>query len=190
VREPAEGTILTVVHDMAHRIVGDLPHLPEDEQRLHGADPQRQNALLAEVLARALESGQASLIHGKELLPALKQAGVVDAGAYGLLVIFSGVLGVLRGEAPPELPHHAPARITHPQHESANFRYCTNFAVTGEGLHPEFFVGLLEQIGDSVLVVGDELTLKVHVHTDDPERAVAIFDGHGKVSHHDVADMS
>jgi DAK2 domain fusion protein YloV len=190
VREPAEGTILTVVREMAHRVASELAHLPDDERRLAGsAEVSRQNAMIAAVLARAMETGESSLLRGKDLLPALKAAGVVDAGAYGLLVVFTGLLGVLQGEEPPPLQHHAPARVSHPQHESANFRYCTNFAVTGEALDSTHFVPLLEVLGDSVLVVGDEITLKVHVHTDHPERATAIFAEHGAVSHLDVADM-
>ena len=85
--------------------------------------------------------------------------------------------------------HHAPARVTHPQHESSTYRYCTNFAVTGEGMDPSAWVEGLESIGDSVLVVGDQRTLKVHVHTDEPERATALFVGVGSVSRLDVADM-
>ena len=65
--------------------------------------------------------------------------------------------------------------MTHPEHESSTYRYCTNFAVTGEGLDPADWIEALEAIGDSVLVVGDQRTLKVHVHTDDPERATALF---------------
>jgi dihydroxyacetone kinase-like predicted kinase len=79
--------------------------------------------------------------------------------------------------------------VTHPQHESSTFRYCTNFAVTGSGLEPHGFVPRLEQLGDSVLVVGDQTTVKVHIHTDDPDAATAVFDGSGTVSHLDVADM-
>jgi dihydroxyacetone kinase-like predicted kinase len=99
------------------------------------------------------------------------------------------VVAALRGSEAPELDHYAPARITHPQHESSTYRYCTNFAVTGTALEASAFVPDLEDIGDSVLVVGDAKTLKVHVHTDDPERATAVFAGAGEVSHLDVADM-
>lgn len=189
VREPAEGTILTVVREMASRVMSELAHLPDEQRRLIGLDASRQNAMIAGVLTSALETGETSLLRGRDLLPALRKAGVVDAGAYGLLVVFTGVLGVLQGEEPPPLQRHAPARVTQPQHESANFRFCTNFAVTGEALDSTHFVPLLEQLGDSVLVVGDDLTLKVHVHTDHPERATAIFGEHGTISHIDVADM-
>ncbi len=188
VREPAEGTILTVVREMASRIATELAHM--HETRLDGdAAPAHQDALIADVLERALEAGQQSVERGPELLPVLREAGVVDAGGYGLTVLFAGVIAALRGSEPPEVAHHRAARVTHPQHESSTYRYCTNFAVTGSGLEPRGFVEALEQIGDSVLVVGDETTLKVHVHTDDPNAATALFADAGSVSHLDVADM-
>ena len=87
------------------------------------------------------------------------------------------------------LEHHAAARITHPQHASSTYRYCTNFAVSGNALEQRRFALALEQIGDSVLVVGDANTLKVHVHTDDPDAATALFADAGVVSHIDIADM-
>jgi DAK2 domain fusion protein YloV len=188
VREPAEGTILTVVREMAARIASEVAHM--DEPRLAPeVDGAEQDAVLARLLEGALDTGQASVRRGPELLPVLREAGVVDAGGYGLTVILAGVVAGLRGADPPELDHHAPARITHPQHESSTFRYCTNFAVTGDGLDPGPWVRPLEELGDSVLVVGDRHTLKVHVHTDQPERTTALFDGVGRVSRLDVADM-
>jgi uncharacterized protein len=141
------------------------------------------------VLERAIVAGNESLNRGPDLLPILREAGVVDAGAYGVIVVLAGCVAALRGEAAPALQHHAPARITHPEHESSTYRYCTNFAVTGHQLDAHHHVAALEAIGDSVLVVGDHLTLKVHVHTDDPEDAIALFEGFGEVSHLDVADM-
>ncbi len=190
VREPAEGTILTVAREMASRMASELAHMPHDERRLGSeGDAGLQNRLIATILSSALETGEASLKRGPELLPILRQAGVVDAGAYGLLVVLAGCVGVLQGDTPPKLAHHAPARISHPQHDSWTYRYCTNFAVTGAELNSSYFIPLLEQIGDSVLVVGDRATLKVHVHTNDPERATAIFSEHGTVIRLDVADM-
>jgi len=79
--------------------------------------------------------------------------------------------------------------VTHPQHTSSTYRYCTNFAVTGTDLEQRQFIHELEQFGDSVLVVGDPTTLKIHVHTDDPDAATALFTQVGVVSHLDVADM-
>ena len=145
--------------------------------------------MLAELIENALAAGEESVKRGPELLPVLREAGVVDAGGYGLTVLLAGIVGALRGSEPPSLEHHAAARITHPQHASSTYRYCTNFAVTGTSLEQRRFVPLLEQIGDSVLVVGDPTTLKVHVHTDDPNSATALFSEFGVVSHLDVADM-
>jgi fatty acid kinase len=129
---------------------------------------------------------------GPDQLAVLRDAGVVDAGAYGLTVIVAGCLAALRGDGVvAELEHQeAGERSLHlPQHESSSYRYCTNFAVSGEGLNAGSFVPRLEELGDSVLVVGDEQTIRVHVHTDEPEAAVAVFEAVGEVSRFDVADM-
>ena len=190
VRDPAEGTMLSAVRAMAMRVAHDLAHM--DTTRLGpDASPQEQDELLAEVLDHALEAAQEAVERGPEQLAVLREAGVVDAGAYGLTVILAGCVAALRGSDRPRLEHQAtPARALHlPEHESSSFRYCTNFAVTGNGLDPRSFVPLLEELGDSVLVVGDEHTLQVHVHTDEPDRAVALFEPDGQVSRFDVADM-
>ena len=189
VREPAEGTILTVAREMAHKIVTDVAHNPESSQLGPATEPREQDRAIAAALERAVEAGQESVKRGPELLSALREAGVVDAGGYGLTIIFAGVVAALCGDAPPELDHHAPARITHPEHSSATYRFCTNFAVTGSGLSATRFIAPLEALGDSVLVVGDATTLKVHLHTDRPELATAVFAGVGEVSRLDVADM-
>jgi len=188
VRDPAEGTILTVVREMSARVASDLAHMNNARLGPDATDAQ-QNEVLAELIENALAAGEESVKRGPELLPVLREAGVVDAGGYGLTVLLAGIVGALRGSEPPPLEHHAAARITHPQHASSTYRYCTNFAVTGTLLEQRRFVPLLEQIGDSVLVVGDHTTLKVHVHTDDPNSATALFSEFGVVSHLDVADM-
>jgi len=188
VRDPAEGTILTVVREMSGRVASLLAHM-EEPRLAAGASDARQDAVIAGVLEAAVAAGQESLQRGPDLLAALREAGVVDAGGYGLLVILSGMVAALRGSDPPPLDHHAPARVTHPQHESSSYRYCVNFAVTGRGLKPRRFARALEALGDSVLVVGDATTLKVHVHTDEPDAATAAFAGAGTVSRLDVADM-
>jgi DAK2 domain fusion protein YloV len=189
VREPAEGTILTVMREMATRAASEIAHMP-DPRLAQGTPDEIQNLAIADILERALESGEAAVKHGPELLPALKQAGVVDAGGYAATVIFAGVVAALRGTAPPELEHHAPAvRVTHPEHESSTYRYCTNFAVTGRDLDTQAVTAAMEAMGDSVLVVGDHTTLKIHVHTNDPEGAMAAVGRSGTVSHTDVADM-
>jgi len=191
VRAPAEGTILTVMREMAHRVVSEVAHRPETARLERGTPGPEQDAVLAEVLERALASGEDAVRRTPQLLAVLREAGVVDAGGYGLTVILAGVIAALRGTEPP-LEHHRPAaapRVTHPEHESSTFRFCTNFAVTGDGLEPDAWLGPLERLGDSVLVVGDAHTLKVHVHTDDPASVTALFAEVGAVSRLDVADM-
>jgi uncharacterized protein len=189
VREPAEGTILTVAREMAHRIVTDVAHSPENPRLGPATEPEAQDKAIAAALESAVHAGQDSVKRGPEMLAALRDAGVVDAGGYGLTIMFAGVVAALRGEDPPQLDHYAPARISHPQHSSSTYRFCTNFAVTGSGLSAARFIGPLEELGDSVLVVGDPSTLKVHLHTDEPALAAAVFAAAGEVSHLDVADM-
>jgi fatty acid kinase len=192
VREPAEGTMLTVFREMAHSIARQLAHLDAGRQRLgKGVSEERQDAVLAEVLEQAIADGQRAVERTPEQLDVLRESGVVDAGGYGLVLILAGVVAGLRGESSevPEVTHHEPARLSRPHHADSRYRYCTNFIVSGSGLDARELLPRLEGMGDSVLVVGDEVTLKVHVHTDEPESAVAIFDGAGEVTNLDVGDM-
>jgi DAK2 domain fusion protein YloV len=191
VREPAEGTMLTVFREMAHSLSRQLAHLEAHKQRL-GRDvgEEEQDAVLAEVLERAIEDGERAVARTPEQLEVLRESGVVDAGGHGLVLILAGVVAALRGDAElPEISHYEPPRLSLPHHEDSRFRYCTNFIVAGSGLASRDFLPSLEGLGDSVLVVGDEATLKVHVHTDEPEAAVALFEGAGEVTNLDVADM-
>jgi uncharacterized protein len=189
VREPAEGTILTVVREMAHKIMTDVAHSPQNPRFGPATSAGEQDTAIAEALERAVVAGEEAVKRGPELLAALRDAGVVDAGGYGLTLMIAGVVAALRGDEPPELDHHAPARISHPEHSSGTYRFCVNFAVTGSELVAARYIEPLERLGDSVLVVGDARTLKVHVHTDAPEDATAVFADSGEVSRLDVADM-
>ena len=191
VREPAEGTMLTVFREMAHSLTRQLAHLEADKQRLGGdVSDAQQDAVLAEVLERAIEEGERAVARTPEQLDVLRESGVVDAGGHGLVLILAGVVAALRGDDEmPEISHYDAPRRSLPHHEDSRFRYCTNFIVAGSGLSSRDFLPRLEGLGDSVLVVGDEATLKVHVHTDEPERAVALFEGAGEVTNLDVADM-
>jgi uncharacterized protein len=188
VREPVEGTILTVVREMGVQVASDLARF-RDARLPSSASAEVQNWVIAAVLERALQAGEASVQRGPELLPALRAAGVVDAGGYAVTLVVAGILGTLRGGGPPLIEHQARARVTRPQHSSTTYRYCASFAVTGSDLEQWRFVPALERLGDSVLIVGDQATLKVHVHTDDPDGATALFHAHGTVSHLDVNDM-
>ncbi len=190
VREPAEGTMLTVFREMAHSLSRQLAHLDKEKQRLgQDASEEEQDAVLAEVLERAIEDGERAVARTPEQLEVLRESGVVDAGGHGLVLILAGVVAALRGDGKePEVPHHEPPRSL-PHHEDSRYSYCTNFIVSGRGLGNREYLPRLEKLGDSVLVVGDDVTLKVHVHTDEPEAAVAVFDGVGEVTNLDVADM-
>jgi fatty acid kinase len=192
VREPAEGTMLTVFREMAHSLTRQLAHLEADKQRLgRDVSDAEQDAILAEVLEQAIADGERAVARTPEQLDVLRESGVVDAGGHGLVLILAGVVAGLRGDDAelPEVPHHEAPRMSHPHHEDSRYRYCTNFIVSGSGLSSRAFLPRLEGLGDSVLVVGDEATLKVHVHTDTPEAAVALFEGAGEVTNLDVADM-
>jgi uncharacterized protein len=191
VREPAEGTMLTVIRAMADAVAVRRAEWMRERLDPDATDAE-QNALLAEMLATALFAGEEALRHTPEQLAVLREAGVdADAGALGLVVIMRGLVSGLAGERVqlPEIPHYAAARLDQVHHADSRYRWCTNFIVTGDGLDAGAFVGDLDQLGDSVLVVGDEATLKIHVHTDDHAAATALFDGVGEVQRVDIADM-
>jgi uncharacterized protein len=191
VREPAEGTMLTVIRKMHEAVADRLAHWQQHRLEPEATDAE-QNALLAEMLAAALFSGEEALRHTPDQLEVLRQLGAeVDAGALGLVVIVRGMMSGLAGEQVelPEIQRYQPARITDVHHADSRYRWCTNFIVTGAGLDADAFVPRLEELGDSVLVVGDPETLKVHVHTDDFEAAKAIFAGAGEIQREDIADM-
>src|SRR5918998_976645 len=114
VRDPAEGTMLSAVRAMAARVAHDLAHM--DTQRLGpDATAEEQDELLAEGLENALEAAKEAVDRGPEQLAVLREAGVVDAGAYGLTVIIAGCLAALRGLGAPQLEHqYAPAALHRP----------------------------------------------------------------------------
>lgn len=170
VMKPKEGTILTVIRVMA-----------EDMERSGGA-----YSALDELFAAALRSGDAILKRTPEMLPVLKQAGVVDSGGMGLMVVFRGMYAALTGEPVEIDAPAAPAQDfaanygsdDHPESiEDITFGYCTEFIVSHPrpDMRESEVVRLrkrLEKIGDCVLVISDLNVVKVHVHTDDPGKAL------------------
>jgi hypothetical protein len=192
VREPAEGTMLTVFREMATSLSVQLAHLEREKTRFdREVSDAEQDAVLAQVLEKAIADGERAVARTPEQLEVLRESGVVDAGGHGLVLILAGVVAGLRGDGAelPEVAHHEPPRRSLPHHEDSRYRYCTNFIVSGKGLQDRKYLPRLEKFGDSVLVVGDDVTLKVHIHTDEPEAATAVFDGVGEVTNLDVADM-
>ncbi len=174
VKRPVEGTMLTVIREMA-----------EESERKEHRD-LRPNELLQAVLAR----GEDALAHTSEMLDVLRNAGVVDAGGAGLVEIARGMVYGALGEELPEAPVEAEALGLEAIHqELSEFRYCTVFVVEGERLDKDALETELERIGDSLLVVGDETALKVHVHTDDPGKALTLGTAIGVVEGVEIANM-
>ena len=193
VREPAEGTMLTVFREMAHSLARQLAHLDADKQRLgRDVSEEQQDEVLAEVLERAIADGERAVARTPEQLEVLRESGVVDAGGYGLVLILAGVVAGLRGDGRAARGHRPPRRrraSACPTTRTAASATAPTSSSPAAASQSREFLPRLEGLGDSVLVVGDEATLKVHVHTDEPEAAVALFDGAGAVTNLDVADM-
>ena len=172
VREPVEGTILTVIRELAQ-----------------AAEARAATADSAELLERLIDHGEAAVARTQEQLDVLRQAGVVDAGAAGLVELLRGITAAIRGE---ELPEPAP-RVELPaaavHQELSRFRYCTTFVIEGADLDNAQVERALDKLGDSLLVVGDPTALKAHVHTDDPDAALAVGTAVGTVDAVEIADM-
>lgn len=191
VRQPQEGTMLTVIREIASRVSQMVAHM-ENVNFEPGISDDQQNDALAQLMAGAVSVGEESVARSPDLLPLLKESGVVDSGGYGMVVIMSGIFAALSGDddAPGRVTHHiAPAHGVARHHESSDYRWCTNFAVTGNELAAERFRAGLERLGDSVLVVGDATTLRIHVHTNDPDAAMALFGEFGEVVDVELEDM-
>jgi len=159
VKPPVEGTILTVIREMAE----------EAEQ------PDARGLSLAEALRRAVARGDDAVARTPELLGALRDAGVVDAGGVGIVELARGVLHELTGEPLPEVPDVVDELTEESIHqEESAHRFCTTFVVEGEELDLDALHTTLGSLGDSLLVTGDVSVAKVHLHTDEPERAVEL----------------
>jgi DAK2 domain fusion protein YloV len=192
VRNPTEGTMLTVIRAMSNSASMHLARLSGEDRILNPDLTQKQqDQILAAALEVITRAGTEAVEKTPGQLDVLAEAGVVDAGAHGLVLIMAGMVAGLRGEETPQvdIPEQAPARISAPQHSDSRFQYCVNFIVQGEDLDGASFEPPLRELGDSILIVGDRRTLRVHVHTDKPPRAREIFEGHGVISQVDEADM-
>ncbi|HZO34592.1 MAG TPA: DAK2 domain-containing protein [Gaiellaceae bacterium] len=167
VKKPVEGTMLTAIAAMA-------------DAAEHGGD-------LKTIVAR----GDDTVERTRDMLPVLREAGVVDAGAAGLVEIVRGIVAALEGEPLPEAPQHEREELGLEaiHQELSRYRYCTVFVVEGDGLDADALETELEQLGDSLLVVGDPAALKIHVHTDDPGKALSLGVARGVVGGVEIANM-
>jgi uncharacterized protein len=174
VRRPVEGTMLSVIRELAE----------EAEARSNGTSP------LGDLLIELVRRGEAAVARTPEQLAVLRDAGVVDAGGAGLLELVRGVAAAVSGEPVPEAPPaDEPTTVEAIHQELSRYRYCTVFLVEGEHLDRERLEDQLEQLGDSLLVVGDEDALKVHVHTDDPGAALSLGTQIGTIDRIEIANM-
>ncbi len=166
VMKPKEGTILTVAREVATKAL---------EVSLETTDLQ---VFIEKVLAHGYET----LHKTPEMLPVLKEAGVVDAGGQGLLCILEGGARVISEDLQIEIkapvrtkPNEAFSALKNFNTEDITFGYCTEFIATknpGANYVESDFKAYLESIGDSIVVVSDEEYVKVHVHTDNPGLAL------------------
>lgn len=166
VMKPTEGTILTVSKEAANSAATAVENGETDPVK---------------VFEIAVEGAKVALAQTPEILPVLKKAGVVDAGGQGLVVIFEGMLRVFKGEG--EIASEDAESSTQKQvvsvvaqnDEEITFTYCTEFIVNRDrsiDRDPIRLRSYLETIGDCVVVVDDDAIIKVHVHTDNPGKAL------------------
>ena len=164
VMKPKEGTILTVAKGVADKTV-ELARKTDD---------------LEVIIRGAIEYGDEVLNITPEMLPILKQAGVVDSGGQGLMQVLKGAFDVFLGKEVDftvEQPVASPAQTAGSKAEAdIRFGYCTEFIIMLEKEYTaqteKEFKAYLESIGDSIVVVSDEDIVKVHVHTNDPGLAI------------------
>ena len=174
VRRPVEGTMLSVIRELAEAAEAEAPNGPT----------------LGNLLATLVREGEAAVARTPDQLQVLRDAGVVDAGGAGLLELVRGVAAAVTGEtirvaAPAE--EHLGLEAIH--QELSRYRYCTVFLIEGKNLDREALEEQLEELGDSLLVVGDENAIKVHVHTDDPGAALSLGTAVGTIDRIEIANM-
>jgi uncharacterized protein len=183
VMRPVEGTILTVIREGA----------------AEASDAAGKSDDLRFMLERILERCQQALEKTPDLLPILKQAGVVDSGGQGLVYILEGMLRYARGEldlngpvveaestSPPPLPRlpdiAVPAQVLAvPEGGELEFPYDVQFILLGSNLNVSLIRDTIDAMGDSTVVVGDESAIKVHIHVKDPGQPISYGISQGQI---------
>ncbi|MGG3893425.1 DAK2 domain-containing protein [Geobacillus stearothermophilus] len=191
VMKPVEGTILTVAREAARKAI----------------ETAKKDRDVVAVMEAALAEAKAALKRTPELLPVLKEVGVVDSGGQGLVYVYEGFLAALKGEAvstaPAEVPmeefvkmaHHQSAQ-SHIHTDEIEFGYCTEFMVRFEkdklAQHPfseEVFRRDLSRFGDSLLVVADDELVKVHIHSETPGEVLTYGQRYGSLINIKIENM-
>ena len=181
VMKPKEGTILTVAKGAALK-AAELAETVEDVE---------------EFCRLVIEEAEAVLSRTPDMLPVLKEAGVVDSGGQGLVEVMKGAYDALIGkeidysfEAPKK---ESSVQISEQTKADIRFGYCTEFLIMREKAYDENteleFKAFLESIGDSIVVVSDDDIVKVHVHTNDPGLAIQRALTYGSLSHMKIDNM-
>ena len=173
VRKPVEGTILTVLRDTAT-----------------AAKRVRKKRLpIEEALEEIVAESYASVQRTPDLLPVLKENNVVDAGGFGLAILFDGFVSALLGrESTINLQfnptaHEPKVEIEHINDwEGSEYRYCNEFLVDSDTLDPAEALDFLATMGDCELCVGSNPKFKVHVHSNTPDKVLAYFLERGQIS--------
>jgi len=184
ISNPVEGTILTVIKDAS---------LAARKQATDGEnDP-------ISVLEATVNAANESVANTPSLLPVLKESGVVDAGGQGLYTILEGALHYLRGEAE-QMQFRKPQMITSsiplvarpPAMIAADevpFGYCTEFMLKGKELDPDKIRKRLEKKGESLIVVGDDSVIRIHIHTLEPGNVVRYATSLGTMHQASIRNM-
>jgi len=178
VAQPVEGTMLTTSKDVAIAVRAAAAR---------GAD-------LRAALSAAVEAADRSVRRTPELLPTLRDAGVVDAGAEGLAVILRGMLRYVHGDSVDEdefaaTVHPDAAVVAQRAHVLDDHGYCTNFVVRGADLDLDQLRAAILALGNSAVVAGGETLIKVHVHTDHPGQALEAGAQLGELTAIEIANM-
>jgi DAK2 domain fusion protein YloV len=179
---PVEGTILTVAKDAANAAKG-----------------AGETASVVKTIKVALDAAGESVSATPRLLPALREAGVVDAGGQGFYTILEGALHYLKGDAE-KMQFRKPWIITSDVPLAGKttvnvgvpevpYGYCTEFMIKGEKLQPDKIRAKLEKRGQSLIVVGDESTVRVHIHTLDPGEVIHFMTKKGTMHQVSIRNM-
>jgi DAK2 domain fusion protein YloV len=181
VNKPTEGTILTVAREAG---------------RAAAAAAASPGATIPRVIAAAADGARAAVLKTPSQLQILRDAGVVDAGGFGLQVILEGMLKTIEesessnGALVTSRPVAAVASQVAVSLPEGGWGYCTEFLIEGSDLDLDVIKNQIEALGNSVLVVGEPELVKVHVHTDDPTRVITLAGRYGKLLKLNVGDMS
>ena len=181
VNKPTEGTILTVAREAG---------------RAAATAASAADANVPRVIAAAAAGARAAVQKTPGQLPILRDAGVVDAGGFGLQLILEGMLKSVEETEAAVGPVAEPRASVTPAAQvsldlpEGGWGYCTEFLIEGNNLDLDLIRDQIEALGNSVLVVGEPELVKVHVHTDDPTRVINVAGGYGKMLKINVGDMS